>query len=150
MAQGKLLGIAIRDKSRGRMQEYDSILVSTQNGCEGDFRGKPGRRQVTVLSKEAWRSACEELNCSLAWTTRRANLLVEGLELADLTGAKIVIGDLILKVTGETDPCHRMDEIKTGLKQSLLPHWRGGVCCRVEQSGHIAIDDTVIIDTSVE
>ena len=35
-----------------------------------------------------------------------------------------------LEVTGETDPCERMEEIQPGLFQALAPGWRGGVTCR--------------------
>jgi MOSC domain-containing protein YiiM len=123
------------------MREVDSIEISTAAGCVGDFRGKPGARQVTVLASEAWQTSCQELGQQLPWTARRANLLVAGIALADSTGCQLAIGDVVLQITGETDPCRRMDQTAAGLRQALTPDWRGGVCCRVLTGGRITVGD---------
>ena len=143
MTEGKLLGIAIRAKSRAPMREFERIEITTEEGCRGDARGKPGKRQVTVLSREAWEAACADLGQTLPWTARRANLLVEGLDLAESKSALLCIGDVVLEISGETDPCRRMTKVAKGLRESLTPAWRGGVCCRVIQGGRINIGDAV-------
>ena len=134
---GKLLGIAVRSASRAPMREVQEASVSLDEGVGGDFRGRPGPRQVTVLSSEAWADACRDLGSDLHWTTRRANLLVEGLDLARTQGGRLQIGELILEITGETDPCARMDEQVPGLRQALESDWRGGITCRVLTPGPI-------------
>ena len=53
---------------------------------------------------------------------------------------------LVLEVTGECDPCSRMEEVAPGLKAALLPHWRGGVCTRVIEGGAIGIGEQVRIE----
>ena len=65
-----------------------------------------------------------------------ANL--QGVRLKETTGAIIAIGDVRLEVSGETDPCGRMDELEPGLRAALEPDWRGGVCCRVLHGGAVA------------
>lgn len=143
---GELLGIAVRAKSRGEMTEHRSIEISQQKGLAGDFRGKPGKRQVTVMTVQAWEAACAELDPdSLPWTMRRANLLVDGVELANQTGAVLTIGEVQLKITGETDPCGRMDEYHHGLMNALLPDWRGGACCEVLSGGLVSVGDSVAL-----
>lgn len=139
LQEGKLLGIAIRERSRASMQEIERSRITTGEGVVGDWRGKPGSRQVTVLALEDWKSACQELGQELPWTVRRANLLVEGISLAGATGSVIRIGDVALEITGETDPCARMDETAPGLMAALTAHWRGGVCCRVTQEGDVTV-----------
>src|SRR5690606_27375097 len=125
-------GIAIRKKSRAPMQALQECEISLARGLAGDFRGKPGKRQVTVLSEEAWLRACSEVGQTLPWLTRRANLLVRGLEFSALDVGKIIcIGAVKLQISRETDPCQRMDDALPGLKNALAPEWRGGVCCRV-------------------
>jgi MOSC domain-containing protein YiiM len=143
--RGRLLSIAVRAKSRAPMQELGQGEMSLEHGVLGDFRGTPGKRQVTVLAVEDWRAACSELRRNLPWTHRRANLLVEGLALNQSTDATIRIGDVVLRVTGETTPCSRMEEAAAGLYNALLPRWRGGVCCRVEAGGTIAAGDEVVL-----
>jgi hypothetical protein len=78
-------------------------------GIEGDARGAKPDRQVTVLFRESWQDACRELDVTLPWTTRRANLLVSGVAPPQQSGGQIRIGDVVLEVTLETD-----DRLHTG------------------------------------
>lgn len=126
------------------MLETDHSSVTTEAGVAGDFRGGPGRRQVTVLSREDWVDACREVDRDLPWTTRRANLLVSGFRFDPASvGQVLSVGGLRLEITGETDPCERMTEACPGLREALTPKWRGGVCCRVLSGAKIRIDDPV-------
>lgn len=141
MSHGRLEAIAIRRVSRAPMQELDRAQVTLEAGVADDGRGSPGERQVTVLSREAWRAACAEVGAELPWTLRRANLLVSGLELEASQGGRLEIGGTTLEVTGETDPCRVMDRQHPGLRAVLEPNWRGGVTCRVVCGGAIAVGD---------
>ncbi|WP_339723258.1 MOSC domain-containing protein [uncultured Paraglaciecola sp.] len=142
----QLLDIAFRTQSKTPMQTKVETMVSKVAGVEDDFRGKPGKRQVTVLSFEQWQLACNEVGSQLPWTMRRANLLVEGVSFdASMVGKQIKIGQLILLITRETDPCPRMDAQHQGLTQALKPNWRGGVCCRVIADGRIRVGDKIKI-----
>lgn len=147
LQEGRLVGIAIREKSRGSMEEIKFSTVTKSQGLVDDFRGKPGTRQVTVLAWEDWKSACESLGKDLPWTLRRANLLVDRIKLRETTGSLIHIGKLTLQVTGETDPCARMDEAEPGLMEALVPDWRGGVCCRVIEDGEISSGERVTLES---
>ena len=148
---GRLLGIARHERPRGPIQTLDHADVTIEQGVYGDFRGslKPGRnkRQVTLMAVEGWQEALRELDAQVGWEQRRVNLLVEGLVLEGSEGARILFDSgLVLEVTGECDPCSRMEEVAPGLKAVLLPHWRGGVTTRVIQSGPIRVGDNVRID----
>jgi MOSC domain-containing protein YiiM len=133
------------------METVDHVRVTVEEGLHGDFRGslKPGRnkRQVTVMSAEGWRNTLRDLGASVPWEQRRVNLLVEGLVLEETAGARIIFDSgLVLEVTGECDPCTRMEEIAPGLKAALLPRWRGGVTTRVIESGPIRVGEQVRIE----
>lgn len=148
---GRLLGIARHDRPRGAMETLDHADVTVEQGIHGDFRGslKPGRnkRQVTVLGAEGWDQALHELGTQVSWEQRRVNLLIEGLALERSAGARILFDSgLVLEVTGECDPCSRMEEVAVGLKAVLLPHWRGGVTTRVLEGGPIRVGDNVRIE----
>lgn len=127
------------------MQEIAEGLVSTDAGLAGDFKGaKHPRRQVTMLAREAWEAALAELgDPGLAWTARRANLLVAGIELPRAKGGILRVGPVRLEVTGQTYPCVRMDEARQGLLKALAREWRGGVTCRVLAGGRIALGEEV-------
>jgi len=146
---GKLLAIAMKEEKRAPMILKNSTNVTTEYGVEGDHRGKPGDRQVTVISQESWDDACQDLTKSLPWIARRANLLVGGIVFENSRGQFLQIGDLVLKITGETKPCKRMDEYYQGLQEVLKPEWRGGATCEVLKSGKVAIDDVVTLSESI-
>ena len=145
---GRLAGISRREKKRAAMQTLERAEISTESGVARDFRGKPGPRQVTVISASAWRAACAELQDNIPWTTRRANLLVEDIELPKTIGAVLRVGPVRLRITGEVDPCSRMEEQRPGLKAALQPDWRGGVTCTVLAGGLVALGDLVELESA--
>jgi len=138
---GKLIGIAIKKDRGSGMVQLQRATVSTETGVEYDRRGKPGRRQVTVVAKESWDDACEDLQAEVEWTARRANLFIEGIPLIHSTGKTLHIGEVVLEISGETTPCKRMDELHHGLMKALEPNWRGGVICKVINGGDIKLGD---------
>jgi MOSC domain-containing protein YiiM len=131
----RLLGIAVKQQRKGPVTTHDEAQITIHHGVVGDWRGKPGRRQVTLMSLADWQAACSDLGVILPWQTRRANLLVDDLPLYRSTGARIALGDVLLEVTGETDPCERMEAAQPGLFDALANGWRGGVTCRVLANG---------------
>ena len=144
----KIVDIAIRSHKRAPMQNLVRARISKEAGLADDFRGKPGKRQVTVMSVDSWQRACDELGLTLDWTLRRANLLIQGYEFSENDiGNVISLGDIELKICEETDPCPRMDEQQPGLTQALMPAFRGGVCCQVLQGGELAIGDELKVVT---
>ena len=143
---GKLLRIASRQRSRSPMELHDERAITLESGVEGDLRGRPGPRQVTVVARESWTEACRELGREVPWTARRANLLVEGVSLEKAVGRVLRIGEVELEITGETEPCSRMDEAASGLRAALEPEWRAGVTCRVRRGGKVAAGDAVTLD----
>ena len=128
------------------MIQQTRAQVTVASGIEGDFRGKSGKRQITVLSQKSWQEACRQIGRKLHWTGRRANLLVDDLELENSTGNRLIIGEVMLEISGETQPCYRMDEFAFGLQEALKPNWRGGVTCRVLKGGPIRVGDEVVME----
>ena len=144
MHNGELIGIAMRKKSRAPMELVDTADISIDLGIDGDFRGKHKKRQITLLAKEDWEDTCADLCTKMPWTTRRANLLTKKISFENTTGSHLQIGDIVLQVTGETQPCYRMDEAYSGLQEALAPNWRGGILCLVLTGGRIQIGDSIL------
>ena len=133
------------------MEILDAVQVSIESGLAGDFRGavKPGgrgRRQVSLLERGDWDAAMAETGHSLPWQERRANLLVDGLDLPRVPGTRLRIGDVVLEITQECDPCSRMETLAPGLKAALTPDWRGGALARVIAGGRIAVGDMIKVE----
>lgn len=155
MGAGRLEGIARHKVSRGPMEALERALVTPALGLEGDCRGpvpqgKRGNRQITVIEAESWSAALTDLGGAdgLVWSDRRANLLVSGVRLPRVAGGVIAIGkNLRIEVRCECDPCSRMDALRPGLREALMPDWRGGICGRVISEGEIALGDEVRIES---
>ena len=139
-----LAAIAYRSRPKAPMTEIGAVDITCDAGLVPDTRGKPGRRQVTLLSLQSWQDACAALAADLPWTYRRANLLVDGLRFSAADVGRIIrIGEAELQIMIETDPCPRMDAQHQGLTNALLPDWRAGVCCKVLKGGHVSVGDAV-------
>ena len=146
---GRLIGIARRDAKRAPMEELERVRIEAGGGLDGDWRARLRNRGVTVIAREAWEAALVDLGDAgdLPWTTRRANLLVENVDLPREPGRLLQVGGVVLRITGETDPCKRMEEQRAGLLAALTPDWRGGVTCYVVEGNDVALgDDVAVVD----
>jgi MOSC domain-containing protein YiiM len=149
---GKLAGIARHAQPKGPMETLSRVAVTATEGVHGDFRGamastKPSRkRQVSLIEADCVSEAMTEAGALLDWSDCRRNLLVQGLRLPREEGLRVQIGDsLVLEITGECDPCERMDALHEGLRAALTPDWRGGFLGRVIEDGEIAVGDEIRI-----
>ena len=141
---GSLIGIARGPRHGAPMELLSEVRVSTRSGVEGENRGRE-LSQVTILADSPWKAACAEVGKDLPWTTRRANLLLTGVELQNTRGATLKIGEVVLEITDELAPCHVMDILCGGLRKALTPQWRGGVSCRVLAGGILRLGDPVTL-----
>ena len=146
MEKGKLLGISVRPTEGAPVKEIGESAIHVKGGLEEDYRRGAGARAVTVLAREDWEAACNEAGAALPWTTRRANLLIEGVPLRESKGRRLRIGQVLLEITGETQPCSIMEAAHPGLRAALEPAWRGGVTCRVLEPGHVRPGDPATLE----
>ena len=145
--EGSVLALALRPQKGGAMALAERITLTPENGVMGDH-GTSLRRQVTLLDEAAWQTACSEVGTELDWTVRRANVLVQGLELPSLLNQQIRVGTALVEVIGEVTPCHFMDTAKPGLEAALTPDWRGGVYAQIIESGHVEIGSSIATQSS--
>ncbi|MEQ1887756.1 MAG: MOSC domain-containing protein [Alphaproteobacteria bacterium] len=139
---GEVIGIAKRERPRAPMLQLTEAEITVEAGLTGDFRGTVRGRQVTILTEEGWLAACAELGADLPWITRRANLLVRGVDITGRVGARLLIGTSVLVITDECDPCSVMEKAHKGLRKALIPGWRAGATCRVARAGSIVLGDS--------
>jgi MOSC domain-containing protein YiiM len=149
---GVIAGMARHAYAKAPMEVIERAEITETGGIAGDFRGarKPGasgKRQVTLIERADWDAAMAEVGRDIPWYHRRANLLIDGLDLPQVAGTRLRLGaDVVLEVTRFTDPCERMEALAPGLLAALMIDWRGGVCSRVLQGGAIHIGDVIRID----
>ena len=149
---GRIGGIARHAASRGPIELLERVRITVAAGVEGNRHGViapggRGRRQVSLIEAGDWAAATAEAGVNIPWWERRANLLVEDFDLPHGGDVRLRIGkDVVLEIKAEIDPCERMDELAPGLRQALVPDWRGGAGGKVIAGGLIAIGDMVRIE----
>lgn len=139
---GIIRGIAFRPTDSDPMREIEECRVLVNRGMELENR-PPGKRSLTLLSRESWTDTCRDLEADLPWWIRRANLLVEGLDLAATVGHTVEIGAIRVYIHDETRSCKLMDEQHAGLRAALKGEFRGGVFGQVLNEGIIRIGDEI-------
>lgn len=142
---GRLEHIWIKRMRLGPMDPKDSARAMAGRGLEGNA-DQGGKRQVTVISAEAWSDAETEVGVKVSPSERRANLLVSGIDLEQTRDRVLRVGALRLEIRGETRPCRRMDEAQPGLKNALSAAWRGGVYGQVLDDAEIHVGDAVFFE----
>ena len=141
-AEGRVEAIWIKRSHRGPMDRVDTATLVVDRGL-ADSVDRSRRRQVTLLSREAWDRCMTELGADADPAHRRANILVSGLELGNTRGRILGIGVARLAIGGELTPCERMDEVVSGLQEVMRPDWRGGVFAQVVAGGIIRVGDRI-------
>ncbi len=139
---GRLEAIWVKRFRLGPMDASAQATLRAQRGVVGNAdQGR--RRQVTLMEQERWQALMEALGASLSPATRRANLLLSGIQLAHRRKHILCIGTCRIRILGETKPCERMDEAWPGLKRAMYANWGGGAFGEVLDDGDIAVGDPV-------
>ena len=133
--------IWIKRAKRGPM---DPVTIATLDlkGLLGNAN-RGGRRQVTLISRERWNDVSRRLGVVVPPLTRRANLMISGLDLEKSRGRVLRIGGVRLRINGETRPCWQMEEAQPGLQDALDKQWGGGAFASVLEGGAIRVGDPV-------
>ena len=139
---GRLEAIWIKRAHRGPMDVTRVARLVEGQGVAGSV-DRSRRRQVTILSLDAWTDCLTELGATIDPSARRASLLVSGIQLAHTRDRVLRVGDARLLIGGEVTPCERMEEVYPGLQAVMRPDWRGGVFARVLADASIQVGDPV-------
>jgi len=139
---GRLDGIWVKRVHRGPMDARESGVLIAGKGLEGNV-DRSSRRQVTIIEREVWEALMRETGSSAPPSTRRANLMIGGISLADTRKRVLRIGAARLEIAGETKPCERMEQAVPGLRAAMYANWRGGAFAMVLTGGSIRVGDSV-------
>jgi MOSC domain-containing protein YiiM len=139
---GRVDGIWVKRAHRGPMDARESGVLIAGKGLEGNV-DRSSRRQVTIIEREVWEALMRETGAVAPPSTRRANLMISGISLADTRKRVLRVGAARLEIAGETKPCERMEEAVPGLRAAMYANWRGGAFAMVVVGGPIRIGDTV-------
>ena len=122
-----------------------SAVLKAARGIEGDHfkTSRDGPRQVTLIASEGIAAIASYLGRDdIAPEILRRNLVVRGINLTALKGARFSIGGALLEHTGDCAPCRHMEAaLGTGGYNAVRGH--GGITARIIEGGTVHIGDEV-------
>ena len=139
----KSLGIAVSKLSP--MDQVNKIELITGQGIVGDRHlrtdGTRSKRQILLMDIETL------IEFGLSERDIKENITVQGIDFSLIRSGNIVrIGkDVVLEITGDCEPCSRMDELRSGLKNAI--DGRRGMLAYVKSGGTISSGDSITIES---
>ena len=134
---GSIISMRLCVGSRDPMKEVNDANFITGQGMEGDRHlrsdGRRSNRQVLIMDSETLS------HFDLLPGQVREHVTVTGLDLSSISaGDKVSLGgDVILEITGDCEPCARMDELRPGLKDEI--DGKRGLLAFVEKGGVVSV-----------
>jgi len=123
-------------RKSGRSDTHERRRAIAGQGLEGCAHANPPRREVLFVSKEHLDSVSVEPGAV------RENITVDGDDVQQWPiGQRVRAGDAEFEITMVCDPCHRMDELRDGLRAEL--DGKRGMLARVVESGEVAVGDEI-------
>jgi MOSC domain-containing protein YiiM len=125
-------------RKSGRSDAHERIKAIEGFGFEGCAHANPPKREVLFVSKQHLDSVDVEPGAI------RENITVEGDDVEKWPiGQRVRAGEAEFEITMVCDPCHRMDELRQGLRAEL--QGKRGMLARVTQSGEVAVGDEITL-----
>jgi MOSC domain-containing protein YiiM len=125
-------------RKSGRSESHERRRAIAGQGLEGCAHANPPKREVLFVSKEHLDSVDVEPGAI------RENITVEGTDVEQWpVGQRVRAGEAEFEITMVCDPCHRMDELRDGLRAEL--QGKRGMLARVVETGEVAVGDKVTL-----
>lgn len=145
--RGVVEWIGVRPARRVPPISVTEVEAREGAGLFGDhFSGTPeSKRQVTLIQAEHLEVIARFLgHARVEPDLLRRNIVVRGINLLALNGARFSIGAALFEGTGGCHPCSRMEEaLGTGGYNALRGH--GGITAKVIEGGWIRVGDEVAL-----
>ena len=138
--RGTVVSLQLCLGNRQPMSPVASAHATENLGLEGDHHAKrDSKRQVLLIEAET----LEKLNLHMGEV--RENITTRGIDLMKLPiGTRLSIGQAVLELTVECEPCKLMDELRPGLRETLKG--QRGMLARVTRGGKLSVGDEIRVE----
>lgn len=132
------------------MQAVDEVGAVANRGLEGDrYLTRRGywsgwdECQVTLIDAEVLDRIAADGGPAVGQGQHRRNLVVRGVQLAELADRRFRVGEAVLVYDRPRPPCRYIEGLTEPGMTRALGARRGGICARVVESGAIRVGDTL-------
>jgi MOSC domain-containing protein YiiM len=123
-------------RKSGRSEARERVLAIENQGFDGCAHGNPPQREVLLASKDHLDAVGVDPGAI------RENVTVEGADVQSWpVGQRVQVGGALLEITMVCDPCHRMDELREGLRAEI--DGKRGMLAHIVEGGEIALGDPI-------
>jgi MOSC domain-containing protein YiiM len=146
MSEVYKLGISVNNNQP--INEVNLIEVIKNQGVVGDRHFKEFNdpyNQLTLIESENIDYYNNKYKLNIPHLDFRRNIVTKGIELNDLIGKKIRIGDVLVEGVDLCRPCKHLSEKLN--QNNIIKEFlrRGGLRCRILSSSNICINDEIKI-----
>ena len=121
-------------RKSGVSTAHERVRAVAGHGFEGCAHANPPKREVLFVSQDHLASLDVEPGAI------RENVTVAGADVQQWpVGQRVRAGEALFEITMVCDPCHRMDELRPGLRSRL--DGKRGMLARVVEGGDVAVGD---------
>lgn len=147
---GTIVGIFTAPVEGGSTVARDHVQAVAGRGLEGDryFHANAGDHdpadEITLIESEGLRRAQTEHGVELGPGEHRRNVVVDHIDLLELVGRKIRMGEVEVEVLHDNPPCRYLRDL-TGKPVVTALRGKGGVRGRIVTGGIIRVGDSVAV-----
>ena len=144
----KVFKIGITNTNNKKIEELDSIDVVANKGIVGDRHFKDFNDpycQLSLIESENIDYYNIKYGLNIPYIDFRRNIVTSGIQLNELVGKKLKIGDVELEGVDLCRPCKHLTEMlgEANILKEFLR--RGGLRCQILSSSKIRIGDKIQI-----
>ena len=140
------IGIAKESNQKFKIEQVNNIEVIAGKGIKGDryyHDYNEAKKQITLIESENIDYYNKKFSTNFSYLDFRRNLITKNIQLNDLVGKKLSIGQIDIEVHDLCRPCKYLQEIlgKDNIVKEFLR--RGGLRCEILVSGNIQVGDEI-------
>ena len=142
----KVIRLGIAKNSNQQIQEVKKIELLSGKGAVGDrhfHEYNDVRSQVTLIESENIDYYNNKFKTDYSYIDFRRNVVTKGIQLNNLVGKKLLIGNVEVQGHDLCRPCKHLEETLKG--QDIIKEFlrRGGLRCEILNSGTVNIEDEI-------
>ena len=140
------IGIAKESNQKFKIEQVNNVEVIAGKGIKGDryyHDYNEAKKQITLIESENIDYYNKKFSTNFSYLDFRRNLITKNIQLNDLVGKKLSIGQIDIEVHDLCRPCKYLQEIlgKDNIVKEFLR--RGGLRCEILVSGNIQVGDEI-------
>jgi MOSC domain-containing protein YiiM len=144
--KSKVYKIGIAKNDNQKIDNVESIEVVKDKGIVGDRHFQEFNdpyNQLSLIESENIDYYNNKYKLNIPYIDFRRNIVTKGIELNDLIGKKIQIGDVLIEGIDLCRPCRHLSEKLN--QDNIIKEFlrRGGLRCRILSSSNININDEI-------